>query len=108
MAEEEPQADGAAASRRRGARTVSTRRRLAGADLVNTLDEMVTQLINENRSLKRQLAKLEAGGPSVGASAERTLRSLQRKVQQAIAPPPTARRRRPQSSSTTSRTRRQP
>ena len=111
MAETEQQADSAPAPRRRGrpaggaatSRSTSTpRRRLAGAELVETLDQMVSQLIKENRSLKRQLAKLSAGGTTtVNGAAERTLRSLQRKVQRAVAPDPSTRRRRTTSTAST-------
>jgi len=73
---------------------------------VDTLNEMVSQLIKENRSLKRQLAKLTAGGAtSANGSAERTLRSLQRKVQRAVSAAPAPRRRRTSSTSTSTRTR---
>ena len=72
MAEEQS----APASRRRtratsgaaGTRSTPTtrRRRMGGVELVDTLNEMVSQLIKENRSLKRQLARLAAG--QVGVS----------------------------------------
>jgi len=115
MAEQEQQADGAPAPRRRGrpaaggtssrASAAPRRRRIDGAELVETLDQMVSQLIKENRSLKRQLAKLTAGGATaVNGAAERTLRSLQRKVQRAVAPAPSTRRRRSAAASTTPRT----
>jgi hypothetical protein len=82
------------------------RRRISGAELVETLNEMVTQLIKENRSLKRQLAKLTAGGATaINGSAERTLRLLQRKVQRAVSAPPVTRRRRTTTASTTARPR---
>lgn len=71
------------------------RRRVGGAELVETLNEMVSQLIKENRTLKRQLAKLTAGGTTaVNGATERTLRSLQRKVQRAVSATPAPRRRR--------------
>jgi len=75
--------------RPRGAATVATattrRRRLRGADLIESLRESVEQLIRENRSLKRQLAKATAaGGSSAAPGAERTLRSIQRKVLRAV------------------------
>ncbi|HXM55011.1 MAG TPA: hypothetical protein VOB72_06445 [Candidatus Dormibacteraeota bacterium] len=79
---------------------------MGGAELVDTLNEMVSQLIKENRSLKRQLAKLTAGGASsANGAAERTLRSLQRKVQRAVSAAPTTRRRRTSSASGTTRPR---
>jgi hypothetical protein len=62
---------------------------------VETLNEMVSQLIKENRSLKRQLAKLAVGGTdAANGTADRTLRALQRKVQRAVSAAPTTRRRR--------------
>src|SRR5215831_19400153 len=65
--------------------TATRRRRLSGSDLVESLRESVEQLIRENRSLKRQLAKATAGGGSSSApGAERTLRSIQRKVLRAV------------------------
>lgn len=94
--------EGTATSRRRrrtrgaaGAATTTTRRRrLRGADLIDSLRESVEQLIKENRSLKRQLAKVTAGaGSSAVPGAERTLRSIQRKVMRAVGSDGTARRR---------------
>ena len=84
--------------RPRGAATTTTpttrQRRLRGADLIDSLRESVEQLIKENRSLKRQLAKVTAGGGSSAApGAERTLRSIQRKVLRAVGSDGTARRR---------------
>lgn len=109
MADEE----GAPAPRKRGRSAASAttarsssptrRRRVGGAELVETLNEMVSQLIKENRTLKRQLARLTAGGATTATngSAERTLRSLQRKVQRAVSATPTTRRRRSSASATT-------
>ena len=93
--------EAAATSRRRRARgaaaaatTTTRRRRLRGADLIDSLRESVEQLIKENRSLKRQLAKVTAGvGSSAVPGAERTLRSIQRKVLRAVGTDGTARRR---------------
>src|SRR6266545_917067 len=74
--------------------TTTRRRRLRGADLVESLRESVEQLIRENRSLKRQLAKATAsGGSSAAPGAERTLRSIQRKVLRAVSTDGTPRRR---------------
>ncbi|HEY4026030.1 MAG TPA: hypothetical protein VGO86_06330 [Candidatus Dormibacteraeota bacterium] len=68
---------------------------------------MVSQLIKENRSLKRQLARLAAGsGTATNGAAERTLRSLQRKVQRAVTAAPPTRRRRASTTSATPRPRR--
>jgi hypothetical protein len=81
--------------------TTTRRRRLTGSDLIESLRESVEQLIKENRTLKRQLAKATAGGGSSSApGAERTLRSIQRKVLRAVSgdgPP----RRRTRATSTT-------
>jgi hypothetical protein len=87
--------------RRRRPRTAATagttttrRQRLSGNDLVESLRESVEQLIKENRSLKRQLAKATAsGGSSSAPAAERTLRSIQRKVLRAVSGDGTQRRR---------------
>jgi hypothetical protein len=74
--------------------TTTRRRRLTGSDLIESLRESVEQLIKENRSLKRQLAKATAGGGSSSApGAERTLRSIQRKVLRAVSGDGTSRRR---------------
>ncbi|SRR6266700_829892 len=71
------------------------RRRLDGAELVGTLNDMVSQLIKENRRLKRQLARLVGRAPeAANGAAERTLRSLHRKVQRAVAAVGSAPRRR--------------
>ena len=101
MADEEsapaPRRRGRPAGSATGTRSASTtrRRRIGGAELVETLNEMVTQLIKENRSLKRQLAKLTAGAPSpANGTADRMLRALQRKVQRAVSATPATRRRR--------------
>lgn len=78
------------------------RRRLTGGDLIESLRESVEQLIKENRSLKRQLAKATAGGGSSSApGAERTLRSIQRKVLRAVSGGDGAPRRRPRATSPT-------
>jgi hypothetical protein len=95
--------------RPRGATTAATTssrgRRLHGADLIESLRESVEQLIEENRSLKRQLAKATAGGASSAVTgAERTLRSIQRKVLRAVGGDP-ATRRRSRATSGSSRTR---
>src|SRR5215472_2641992 len=112
MAEEEsapaPRRRGRPAGSATGTRSASTtrRRRIGGAELVETLDQMVTQLIKENRSLKRQLAKLTAGGTTAtNGTADRTLRALQRKVQRAVSAAPTTRRRRSPSTAPTPRPR---
>ena len=99
---ENPASGGATAPRRprrpRAAATAGTtttrRRSLRGADLIESLRQSVEQLIKENRLLKRQLAKATAGaGTSTMPDAERTLRSIQRKVMRAVGTDATARRR---------------
>ena len=72
---------------------------------MDTLNDMVGQLIKENRSLKRQLAKLTGGAPAADGTAEKTLRSLHRKVQRAVSAAPSARRRRVGASQATVRRR---
>jgi len=87
--------------RRRRTRAASTttaattrRSRLRGADLIESLRESVELLLKENRTLKRQLAKATAGGGSSAApGAERTLRSIQRKVLRAVGSDSAPRRR---------------
>src|SRR5215469_14889558 len=69
----------------------SARRRLTGQELVDTLTELVDQVIEENRLLRRQVTRLTGGAPAESAVASlRTLRSLYRKVERALAaaPPP--------------------
>jgi hypothetical protein len=97
----------ATVTRGTGTRSTGTRRRLQGTELVESLNQMVNDLIKENRRLKRQLDKLVVqGGPSDAGSVERSLRSLQRRVQRAVAPAPTARRRRSATPATATRRRR--
>lgn len=70
---------------RRAATTTTRRRRLAGPELVETLNQMVSELIKENRRLKRQLDKLTAKGTKAASGViEKGLRSLQRRVQRAV------------------------
>ena len=86
----------------------SRRRRVAGAELVDTLNEMVGQLITENRKLKRELARLASGAvEAADGTLERTLRSLHRKVRRAVsaASTSTSRRRRSSTASATPRRR---
>ena len=68
-----------------GTATATRRRpRLKGPELIEGLRESVEQLLSENRSLKRQLKEAEAGGTSSAPDAEKTLRSIQRKVARAV------------------------
>ena len=49
---------------------------------------MVAELIKENRKLKRQVEKLTARGTKAASGAvERSLRTIQRRVQKALATP---------------------
>src|SRR6266850_1287437 len=60
------------------------RRRLGGPELTQQLNQMVAELIKENRKLKRQVVKLTERGSKVASSTvDRTLRTLRR-----CAPPP--------------------
>ena len=77
-------------------RTARVRRskRVGGAELIQQLNDMVAELIRENRRLKRQVDKLTARGSAAASSAvERSLRTIQRRVQKALAAPVTKRRR---------------
>lgn len=68
-----------------GSKTV-TRRKLGGGDLVVQLNTMVAELIKENRKLKRQVEKLTARGTKAASTTvERGLRTIQRRVQKALA-----------------------
>jgi hypothetical protein len=60
---------------------------------------MVAELIKENRKLRRQVVKLtEKGAKTASSTVDRTLRTIQRRVQKALAPP--AKRRRGKSAAT--------
>ena len=70
------------------------RRRIGGHELVEQLNEMIDQLIKENRKLKRQVDKLSARGTSAASSTvDRSLRTIQRRVQKALTAPAKRRRR---------------
>jgi hypothetical protein len=58
--------------------------------------------------LKRQLAKLSGAAPTADGTAEKTLRSLHRKVQRAVSTAPSTRRRRTTTSQTAARRRATP
>jgi len=90
-----------------GTAAVTRRRpRLKGPELIESLRESVEQLLRENRSLKRQLKKAEAGGTSPAPGAEKTLRSIQRKVARAVSSEASPRRRTRQPSTNGRRRRR--
>src|ERR1700730_13729014 len=80
----------------RGAARSTTTRRRAGSpgDAVASLTSMVDELIKENRKLKRQLDRLTAKGRAAASSgSERGLKSIQRRVQKALAGAATPKRR---------------
>lgn len=75
------------------AKTTRRRRRLGGHELVAQLNAMIAELIKENRRLKRQVEKLTSRGTAAASgTVERSLRTIQRRVQRALTP--TKRRRR--------------
>jgi septum formation inhibitor MinC len=101
---------GTPARRRRGrppgAKSTTTtrtrRKRLGGPELTEQLNHMVAELIKENRKLKRQVVKLTERGTKVASSTvDRTLRTIQRRVQKALTPPAKRRRRKTAAVATT-------
>jgi uncharacterized coiled-coil protein SlyX len=93
---------GTPARRRRGrppgAKSTTTtrgrRKRLGGPELTEQLNHMVAELIKENRKLKRQVVKLTERGTKVASSTvDRTLRTIQRRVQKALTAPAKRKRR---------------
>ena len=75
-----------------GQKRVAARRprskRIGGGELIEQLNEMVAELIRENRKLKRQVDKLtERGSAAASTAVERSLRTIQRRVQKALAVP---------------------
>src|SRR3989442_10737866 len=99
MAAEETAQGQTSTGRRRGrppgSKTkTTTRRRLGGNQLIQQLNGMVAELIKENRKLKRQVEKLTARGTKAASGAvERSLRTIQRRVQKALATPKRRKRR---------------
>ena len=100
MSADDP-AQGAGARARRGrppgstnkATTRARRKRLAGPELTEQLNHMVAELIKENRKLKRQVVKLtERGSKVASTTVDRTLRTIQRRVQKALTAPTKRRR----------------
>ena len=66
-------------------KTRTRRRKLSGDDLVVHLNQTVSELIRENRKLKRQIDKLTARGTAAASSnVERALRTLQSRVERAV------------------------
>ena len=102
-AEDTGQGQGAPARRGRRGRPLGTgsktathtrRKRLGGPELTEQLNHMVAELIKENRKLKRQVAKLTERGTKVASNTvDRTLRTIQRRVQKALTAPAKRRRR---------------
>ena len=83
-----------------------TRRRIGGSDLIQQLNAMVAELIKENRTLKRQVDKLTARGTKAASgTVERSLRTIQRRVQKALKATTVRRRRRSTTAATTTRRR---
>jgi hypothetical protein len=113
-ADEAAQGQDAAARRgRRGRRpgagsttaTRTRRKRLGGTELTKQLNQMVAELIKENRKLKRQVVKLtERGTQAASSTIDRTLRTLQRRVQKALTAPVKRRRRKTAAATTRKRT----
>jgi len=63
---------------------------------------MVAELIKENRKLKRQVVKLtERGSKVASTTVDRTLRTIQRRVQKALGAPAKRRRRKSTAAGTT-------
>jgi len=101
-ADESAQGQGATARRGRRGRqpgagsttaTRTRRKRLAGPELTEQLNHMVAELIKENRKLKRQVLKLtELGTKVASTTVDRTLRTIQRRVQKALSTPAKRRR----------------
>ena len=61
---------------------------MGGAELIQQLNDMVAELIKENRKLKREVDKLTLRGSAAASSAvERSLRTIQRRVQRALKTP---------------------
>ena len=77
-------------------------KRADGGELIQQLNEMVAELIKENRKLKRQVLKLTERGTKVASSTvDRTLRTIQRRVQKALTAPAKRRRRNTTATATT-------
>ena len=69
-------------------RTINARSQgeAAGAQLVDTLNSLVEDLIKENRRLQKQVDKLSAGGTGpAAASLERGLKAIQKRIEKTLA-----------------------
>ena len=86
-----PPDEGASRPARRARRRSATGRvskRVGGTELIQQLNDMVAELIKENRKLKREVDKLTLRGSAAASSAvERSLRTIQRRVQRALKTP---------------------
>jgi hypothetical protein len=112
-ADEAAQGQGAPARRGRRGRppgsanktgTRTRRKRLGGPELTEQLNNMVAELIKENRKLKRQVDKLTAkGATKASGTVDRSLRAIQKRAQQALGAPVKRRRRRTVAKATTTR-----
>ena len=75
-----------------------------GGELIEQLNDVVAELIRENRKLKRQVDKLtERGSAAASTAVERSMRTIQRRVQKALAVPTKGRRRKPSGGKTSRR-----
>ena len=76
-----------------GSKNRTRRKRADGGELVTRLNKMVAQLISENRSLRRQVAKMATKGKGTATkTVERGLRTISRRVERALGPKTTRRR----------------
>src|SRR5713101_3668172 len=93
-ADEAAQGQAGPSRRRRGRppgainKTGRTRRKRAGGgDLIEQLNSMIAELIKENRKLKRDVVRLTTrGSTSASKAVERSLLTIQRRVQRALTP----------------------
>ncbi len=88
-------------AQRRTAAATTRRPRASGNEVVDDLNRMISELINENRKLRRQVKRLSAlAAASTSSIVEKGLRSIQRRLERATGARATTRRRRiPASSS---------
>jgi hypothetical protein len=76
-----------------GSKNRTRRRRADGGELVTRLNTMVAKLISENRSLRRQVAKLSVKGKGTQSrTVETGLRTISRRVERALSGTKTRRR----------------
>ena len=99
MSPEEAQSN---APRRRGrppgSKNRTRRKRADGGELITRLNSMVAKLISENRTLRRQVAKLSTKGIAAPTKkVDSGLRAISRKVERALSATKTRRGRAPSS-----------